>query len=108
MGAIKSDGGSSDYYKIKIPKDRIGNLPDEFLGDFIKKNESGDYYIETEDIIKYALGNDFDLGNIFKCSVRVHSASKGGGKLGNTNEYEYKKIKYTADKMLRLNKTEID
>lgn len=76
---IKSDGGSSDYYKIKLPK-RI-----------LKDNEDGTVTIETGDIIRYALSNDFNLGNIFKVLIRW------GKKEGIDYQYDRNKIVYFAD-----------
>lgn len=76
---IKSDGGSSDYYKIKLPK-RI-----------LKDNGDGTVTIETGDIIRYALSNDFNLGNIFKVLIRW------GKKDGIDYQYDRNKIVYFAD-----------
>lgn len=76
---IKSDGGSSDYYKIKLPK-RI-----------LKDNGDGTFTIETGDIIRYALSNDFNLGNIFKVLIRW------GKKDGIDYQYDRNKIVYFTD-----------
>lgn len=91
-GAIKSDGGSSTYYDIA--------LPDGLLDELIRrKQDEGQAYIKTEEIIHLGLGNDFDAGNIFKCLVRMESLKKGKGKAGNSLEYDANKVLYTAKKM---------
>ena len=76
-GSIKSDGGSSDYYKLLI-----NNIP-----------------IETEDIIRDVFGNDFDFGNAFKSLVRAYKTQQGCGKEGNDISYECNKIKYSVNKI---------
>ena len=93
---FKSDGGSSDYYQIKFPVDIL-------LEAAQKAVEEGKSHaiIETEDIIRYALDNDFDRGNIFKCMVRITSLENGLGKAGNDALYDASKIVYSAEKMRR-------
>ena len=86
MSKVKSDGGSSSYYTIKLPQEVI---------DKIVENGS----IETEEIIKHGFGNDFDFGNIQKTLKRLYEISQGGGKEGNTAQYEINKIRYTLDKL---------
>jgi len=76
---VKSDGGSSSYYTFTIP--RLGQ-------------------VETEEVIKYMVDNDFDLGNILKCSRRVSEYKQGRGKEGNDILYELNKMKYTINKMI--------
>jgi hypothetical protein len=82
---IKSDGGSSSYYTF--PK----ALVDKAL-------LTGK--LETQDIITHGFGNDFDFGNAFKSLKRLYEIKCGGGKEGNTPEYEVNKIKYSLDKIL--------
>ena len=90
MAAIKSDGGSSSYYDIKIPKHIWKNLQIRF-GD-------GESFIKTEEIIEM-LGSDFDIGNIIKCAVRINSLMSGAGKEGNSIEYDANKISYSAGRL---------
>lgn len=75
---VKSDGGSSDYYKIKIPKHIVKDLGDC-------------YQIETGDVIRYAFDDNFALGNIFKALKRL------GKKEGVDVAYDVNKIKYFLD-----------
>ena len=91
---FKSDGGSSAYYQIKFPVELL-------LEAAQKAAEEGESHaiIETEDIIRYALDNDFDRGNIFKCMVRITSLENGLGKAGNDALYDASKIVYSAEKM---------
>lgn len=81
---IKSNGLSSDYYKIFIPKDHIVESP---CGQF--------YVVETEDIIEFALDNDFDKANLVKSCVRM------GKKEGNDDQYELNKMSYSLKKLRR-------
>ncbi len=83
---IKSDGGSSSYYTIPLPDDVIEK---------IVKNRA----IETEDILKYGLGNDFDFANAAKSLIRLWGTVNGAGKAGNDAGYEIKKIRYSLDKI---------
>lgn len=78
--SIKSDGGSSSYYDFTIPS--VGTL-------------------KTEQIIRYMVNNDFDLGNVIKCCRRITSFNEGVGKEGNDELYDWKKIKYTAEKRIK-------
>lgn len=71
----KSDGGSSDYYKLEIN----GNS------------------IEVEDVIYALVGGDFILGNILKACRRMYLDSKGQGKEGIDMEYDKNKIVYFAN-----------
>ena len=93
-GAIKSDGGSSTYYDIALPD----GLFDELIR---RKQNEGQAYIKTEEIIELGLGNDFDAGNIFKCLVRMESLKQGKGKAGNSLEYDANKVLYSAKKIAR-------
>lgn len=71
----KSDGGSSDYYKLEIN----GNS------------------IEVEDVIYAMVGGDFALGNALKALRRMYLDSKGQGKEGIDMQYDANKIKYFVD-----------
>ena len=71
----KSDGGSSDYYKLEIN----GNP------------------VEVEDMIYALVGGDFILGNILKACRRMYLDSKGQGKEGIDMEYDKNKIVYFAN-----------
>ena len=77
-GAFKSDGGSSDYYKIFLPKDLIQRVV-----------ENG--YIEVKDVLRYGLDNDATLFNVGKALFRIASARKGVGKHGVTIDYDLTK-----------------
>lgn len=77
---VKSDGGSSDYYKITI------------------RNEQGEeFHCETNDVLYALVGGDFDMANIIKACRRMYEASQGRGKQGTDIAYDVKKIKYFAD-----------
>ena len=76
---IKSDGGSSDYYKLEIN----GNL------------------VEVEDVIYAMVGGDFILGNILKACRRIYLDSKGQGKEGIDMQYDANKIKYFVDSFVK-------
>lgn len=82
--AFKSDGGSSDYYKIplKLPK----TLYDEF------GNEVTEVVFETQDIIYAFCGGEWTLGNVMKSIRRSWLALLGGGKEGNTVDYDALKM----------------
>lgn len=85
---IKSDGGSSSYYHIDLPKHVLQLRFDD-------RNNVIGYRIEVKDVIKYALGNDFDKGNIFKGLVR-EDAKEGCDKLYNLN-----KCKFFIEEMIK-------
>ena len=90
----KSDGGSSAYYELNllIPAENV------------VKVDGQDFYrvkIETGDVIRGMVDNDFDLGNIIKACRRMHLAKKGMGKVGTTPEYDCKKIGYFRDEWYR-------
>lgn len=88
---IKSDGGSSSYYDIPIPKWLAQKL--------IERYNSGQCYIKTEEIIKVRYDNDFDFGNADKSLHRAFQATKGGGKEGNDVNYDLNKVKYSIEKI---------
>ena len=71
----KSNGGSSDYYKLEIN----GNS------------------VEVEDIIYAMVGGDFALGNVIKACRRMYLDSKGQGKEGVDMTYDANKIKFFVD-----------
>ena len=84
---IVSDGGSSSYYEIRVPVDKVRV---ELEGD------SPAYYVfQVEDVIEHGFDNDFDKGNLFKVLYRF------GKKAGNTVVYELNKMQYSLDKLKR-------
>ena len=85
---IKSDGGSSSYYQLKLLV-KANKIIDLEGHDEVKVVE-----LETGDIIRALVDNDFDLGNIIKACRRIHQAKKGTGKAGTDVEYDCKKIDY--------------
>lgn len=76
---IKSDGGSSEYYKISI------------------KTLHGLVDVEVNDVIYGMVGGDFDLANILKAARRMYLASKGCGKEGVDIAYDARKIVWFCD-----------
>ena len=78
---VKSTGGSSSYYQIKIKRASDGEV----------------FECELGDVLYSAFGGDFDLCNIVKACRRMYLASKGGGKEGTDIEYDANKIKWFAD-----------
>lgn len=85
--AFKSDGGSSDYYKFSIPKNRVAE-------------DDTHFHLSISEVIKYALNNDFDKGNIFKALVRL------GRKEGTSIEYDINKCHWFLDEILAAHKGE--
>ena len=81
---IVSDGGSSSYYAQQIPKGMLERF-----------NTTG--IIEAKDVIRLFLGNDFNMGNIFKAYCRVISLRNGKGKAGVDEEYDLTKAKYFTE-----------
>ncbi len=81
---IVSDGGSSSYYTQQIPK-----------GVLERFNTTGT--IEAKDVIRLFLGNDFNIGNIFKAYCRIISLRNGKGKAGIDEQYDLTKVKYFAE-----------
>ena len=75
---IKSDGGSSDYYKREIPE-----------GMLERWNKDG--FIEAKDVMKLFLGNDYNFCNSFKAHCRVQSLREGVGKDGASEKYDLRK-----------------
>ena len=83
-GQIVSDGGSSSYYAQQIPKGMLERF-----------NTTGT--IEAKDVIRLFLGNDFNMGNIFKAYCRIISLRNGKGKAGIDEQYDLTKVKYFAE-----------
>lgn len=85
----KSTGGSSEYYKTVLP---------QWLLD--KQKENG--YIMLEDLAEVMYGNDFNFTNVMKAQKRMYELQQGGGKEGNTFEYDATKVKYYTDKQVEV------
>jgi len=98
MTKVKSDGGSSSYYELPLP----GYLVDKLN---VQYDEGKPLTMETGDVIKMLVDNDFDAGNIIKALRRVMLASKGGGKEGVDIEYDLKKIEYFTNEIRRTSGT---
>ena len=81
---IVSDGGSSSYYAQQIPKGMLERF-----------NATG--VIEAKDVIRLFLGNDFNMGNIFKAYCRIISLRNGKGKAGIDEKYDLTKAKYFTE-----------
>ena len=81
---IVSDGGSSSYYAQQIPKGMLERF-----------NATGT--IEAKDVIRLFLGNDFNMGNIFKAYCRIISLRNGKGKAGIDEQYDLTKAKFFAE-----------
>jgi hypothetical protein len=92
MTQITSDGGSSSYYEIDVPASKV---------QFVHKDgstfptPSTHIRVEVKDVIKYALDNDFDRGNVFKALVRL------GKKDGATTLYDLNKCKFFIEEMIK-------
>ena len=87
---VKSDGGKSSYYEVVCPQW------------FIDKVNSGSFMVE--DLAEIMYGNDFNYTNILKAQKRMYEMENGGGKEGNTLEYDATKCKYYIDKQLEIAK----
>ena len=81
---IKSDGGSSSYYAQQIPEGMLERF-------------NATNTIEAKDVIRLFLGNDFNMGNIFKAYCRVISLRNGKGKAGIDEKYDLTKAKFFAE-----------
>lgn len=92
---VKSDGGSSSYYQlnVRLPADRV-----KPLGNGVAVV---DVSLETGDLIRALVDNDFDLGNIIKACRRMHLAKHGKGKAGTSVEYDANKIGYFRDEWMQ-------
>jgi len=84
---IKSDGGSTAYYELRVP-DRVLN-----------KLRAGENTMETGDVIEMLVDNDFDMGNIIKALRRINQAKKGAGKAGVGINYDIKKCHYFLEQV---------
>ncbi len=84
--AVKSDGGSSSYYElhVRVPAGDCTTVTDQLI----------DVKLETGDVIRSLVDNDFDLGNVIKALRRLHLAANGKGKVGTDVEYDCKKVEY--------------
>lgn len=82
LAPVKSDGGSSSYYTFPI------------------RNKKGEeIVVETADVIRAMVGNDFGLGNILKACRRIYMSLQGAGKVGTSVDYDANKIQYFADEV---------
>jgi hypothetical protein len=90
-GAIASDGGSSTYYDIGLPQWLVERI--------VERQKDGRAYLKTEELIEVAFNNDFDASNITKSLVRAWGAFNGGGKKGNTVDYDLNKMVYSTEKL---------
>lgn len=88
---IASDGFSSSYYDIPLPRWVVERI--------VERQGSGMSYIRTEELIESGFGNDFDFANAFKSLVRAWGASRGAGKAGNSVVYDLNKITYSINKI---------
>ena len=81
----KLTGGSSDYYKIEVPKPTSGGIP---------------YTAECNDIIE-ALNMEYDVANAFKAAWRVAALRQGRGKPGqNSAVYDGEKIVFFGNRII--------
>ena len=87
----KSDGGSSKYYQLEVL------VREEKISSVVEGSTICRVQLETGDVIRALVDNDFDLGNIVKACRRIHQAKKGEGKEGTKVEYDCKKIQYFLD-----------
>lgn len=85
MAAIKSDGGSSGYYKLEIVNRATGEK----------------FQCEMGDVIASVFGNDFDMGNIAKAMRRIYMDSLGQGKEGNDALYDANKCVYFSNVLVQ-------
>lgn len=90
MTKIKSDGGSSDYYKLEIVNRKTGET----------------FSCEMGDIIYSVYGNDFDMGNIAKAMRRIHCDRNGVGKEGADSLYDANKVAWFAETLQQVAKFE--
>ncbi len=74
---IVSDGGSSSYYTFTI------------------SNKAGEsIVVETGDVIRCMVGDNFSLGNVVKACRRMWEESQGRGKAGGSLDYDANKNDY--------------
>lgn len=81
---VKSDGGSSSYYKREIPKLMMERWKKEGV-------------IEAKDVMKLFLGNDYNFCNSFKAHCRVQSLREGVGKEGASEKYDLRKAWFFSE-----------
>ena len=94
MKQVKSDGGSSSYYELPLPQYLIDSIMTQIA-------EGKQPTIETGDVIKMLVDNDFDAGNIMKALRRIIMAKKGLGKEGTDIKYDLNKIDYFTKEIRR-------
>lgn len=85
---VKSTGGKSSYYKVDCPQW------------FIDKVNTGSFMVE--DLAEIMYGNNFNYTNILKAQKRMYELEQGGGKEGNSFEYDATKCKYYVDKQVEV------
>jgi len=95
MTKVKSDGGSSSYYELQVPDYIIASIIRQ-----IDQNKPT-VTIETGDVIRMLVDNDFDAGNIMKALRRIIMAKKGEGKEGTDIDYDLNKIDYHTKEIRR-------
>jgi len=93
-GKVKSDGGSSSYYELEVPQYVLNRLA-------AQERDNTTPTIETGDVIKMLVDNDFDAGNIIKALRRIIQAKKGVGKAGTDIKYDINKVKYFISEIER-------
>ena len=89
----KSDGGSSSYYQKTIPPGVLKISGGPFDGQPLEHA----VVMETDDVIKLFLGNDWHKGNIFKALTRL------GQKDGIDESYDFNKVKWFLDRIQHFN-----
>ena len=92
--AVKSDGGSSSYYELEVPQYVLNRLARQ-------ERDCEVATIETGDVIRMLVDNDFDAGNIIKALRRIIQAKKGIGKAGTDIKYDINKVKYFISEIER-------
>ena len=89
----KSDGGSSSYYQKVIPPGVLKISGGPFDGQPLEHS----VVMETDDVIKLFLNNDWHKGNIFKAMTRL------GQKDGIDESYDFNKIRWFLDRIQHFN-----
>lgn len=85
----KSTGGSSNYYKITLPE-------------WVIEKHKSQGFVMLEDLAEVMFDNNFNYVNVFKAQKRMFELEKGGGKEGNSFEYDATKSKYYIDKQVEV------
>ncbi len=93
---IKSDGGSSDYYKVDVPQHILERL-------IKSRNNNQRIYIEVGEIIDMMLGDRFTYGNILKALKRIFEVEEGRGKVGTDIKYDANKIRWFLGEIEKKN-----